>query len=218
MGGGRICPANLETRKRGTHQEEERRGIAGDLHDDVQSLPSGTRKVRISRPARTPVALEQEQRAVIAEVAVLDPVGSLVTVAAAVILIVNDDANPWWWLGVGLAATLIVISAASLIPMRRRYRAEGHLVAAAAGGQPANGATPGTNERVARITARPAVLVALITLAGTWATASATGRSPRPARHPRPSQAQHRPEPRARRSTVTIEPSCGWTQRWPGHS
>jgi hypothetical protein len=66
---------------------------------------------------------EEGQRAAIAEVEVLDIVGFLATAAAAVILIVNDDANQWWWLGVGLAAALIVISAARLIPMRRRNRA-----------------------------------------------------------------------------------------------
>jgi hypothetical protein len=50
----------------------------------------------------------------------------------------------------------------------------GYLVNVAAGGKPANGVTPGSDERVARIAARSAVLVALITLAGTVATASAT--------------------------------------------
>ena len=59
----------------------------------------------------------------IAEVAVLDIVAFLATVAAAVLLGDNDDANQWWWLGVGLATALIVISVACLIPMRRRYRA-----------------------------------------------------------------------------------------------
>jgi hypothetical protein len=45
---------------------------------------------------------------------------------------------------------------------------------AAASAKPANGATPGSAERVARITGRFSVLVAFITLAGTLATASAT--------------------------------------------
>jgi hypothetical protein len=47
-------------------------------------------------------------------------------------------------------------------------------VTVGAGGAPANGTTPRGAERVALITASSAVLVALITLAGTWATASAT--------------------------------------------
>ena len=47
-------------------------------------------------------------------------------------------------------------------------------MAATAGGNPANGATPGSAERAARITARGAVLAALITLAGSWVSASAT--------------------------------------------
>lgn len=44
----------------------------------------------------------------------------------------------------------------------------------AEGARSTNGTTPGSAERVARITARSAVLVAFITLAGTLATASAT--------------------------------------------
>jgi hypothetical protein len=60
---------------------------------------------------------------VIAQVAVLDIVAFLATVAAAVILRDHDDANQWWWLGVGLAFALTVISAACLIPMIQRSRA-----------------------------------------------------------------------------------------------
>jgi hypothetical protein len=47
-------------------------------------------------------------------------------------------------------------------------------VAAAAGGQPPGGATPGSQERVALITATSAVLAALITLTGSLASANAT--------------------------------------------
>jgi hypothetical protein len=66
---------------------------------------------------------EQGQLAAIAEVAVLDIVAFLATVAAVGILIVDAEANRWWLLGGGLAFALTVISAARLIPMWRRYRA-----------------------------------------------------------------------------------------------